>query len=255
MQDFRELDRQVWHQRYLAQSGWTQHIREYVFSKISPLPDEPILEVGSGTGAVLTGLLQKNAFKLVGVDIDFPSLSFASSLQIPFHPIQADGQQLPFRAHSFGVTLCHYLLMWVDNPKQILYEMRRVTYAGGWVLALAEPDHQARVDYPPPLDELGHKQTQALISQGVDVSIGRKLRSLFHQTGFLDVEVGILAAQWKNTNSAASDETEWTMIQADLKSQLSKDELAHYQHIDQQAQNQGARILFIPTFYAIGKVP
>lgn len=252
MQDFRGLSRQVWHQRYTAQAHWTQHIRQYIFKKTSPNARESILEVGAGTGAVLSALSHEGVFHYSGVDLDHPSLMFAMSLNPTFDLTQADGHQLPFAADSFGLSFCHYLLMWVKSPLQILREMTRVTRPGGWVIALAEPDHQARIDYPPPLDALGTRQTLALQDQGVDVYIGRKLRSLFHQTGMADVEVGILAAQWDDP--PAGEATEWLMIQADLEGQLTPAELSDFKSVDQQAHQTGQRILFIPTFYALGKV-
>lgn len=253
MQDFRSLSRDAWHQRYLAQSGWTSHIRQYIFEKINPLRDERILEIGSGTSAVLNALLSEGHFNLWGIDIDFPSLFFSKSSHDPFHLSQADGMHLPFPNDTFGVSFCHYLLMWVKSPLQILSEMCRLTHANGWVVSIAEPDHKARIDYPPPLDKLGFQQTQALEIQGVDVSIGRKLRTLFTQAGLVDVEAGILGALWDEKVNPSRDKTEWMMIKADLIDQLSVKELSEYQSMDQQAFQTGERILFIPTFYALGR--
>jgi len=253
MQDFRGLSRQVWHQRYVAQAHWTHHIRQHILKKINSVPGERILEIGSGTSAVLTTLLREGYFNLSGIDIDFPSLLFSKTSHDPFHLAQADGMHLPFSAKTFGVTFCHFLLMWVESPSLILEEMRRVTHADGWVVALAEPDHHARIDYPLPLDELGKNQTQALKRQGVDVYMGRKLRSLFYQAGLVDVEVGILGAQWNEQNDQTADQTEWTMIKADLGDQLTTDDLTQYHNLDRQARQTRERILFIPTFYAFGK--
>ena len=253
MQDFRDLSRQVWHQRYTAQAHWTHHIRQYIFKKTTPIAGERILEVGAGTGAVLNTLSHEGDFHLLGVDLDHPSLTYALSLYPTFDLTQADGHHMPFAPDSFGLSFCHYLLMWVKSPQKILREMTRVTRPGGWVIALAEPDHQARIDYPPPLDVLGTRQTQALQDQGVDVHIGRKLRSLFYQTGLVEIEVGILSAQWDEL--PAGEATEWLMIQADLEGQLTPAELTAFQQTDQIAHQTGQRILFIPTFYALGKVP
>jgi len=253
MQDFRGLNRELWHQRYTAQAHWTQHIRQYILKKTSPAVGERILEVGSGTGAVLNALSHEGDFRFSGVDLDHPSLTYALSLYPTFDLTQADGHHMPFAQDNFGLSFCHYLLMWVKSPQQILREMGRVTRPGGWVIALAEPDHQARIDYPPPLDVLGARQTQALQDQGIDVHIGRKLRSLFHQTGLVEIEVGILSAQWDDL--PAGEATEWLMIQADLEGQLTPAELSDFKYVDRQAQQTGQRILFIPTFYALGKVP
>ena len=185
MQDFRDLDRQQWHQRYVAQAGWTAHIRKYIFNKIKPAEDVHILEVGSGTGAVIGALLNQGYANITGLDLDFPSLDYTKAIQPTFHLVLGDGHRLPFPKAWFGITFCHYLLMWTAHPSTILSEMCRVTQPGGWVLALAESDHRARIDYPDQLAVLGHHQTQSLEAQGADVSLGRKLRSLFIDTGLM----------------------------------------------------------------------
>lgn len=253
MQDFRSLNREAWHQRYLAQAGWTSHIRQHIFEIINPLRDEFILEIGSGTSVVLNALMSEGYDNLWGIDLDFPSLWFSKSSHDYVHLAQANGMHLPFSNETFGVTFCHYLLMWVNSPLQILAEMCRVTHSGGWVLAIAEPDHKARIDFPPPLDTLGNQQTQALETQGVDVSIGRKLRKLFYQTGLAEIEVGILGALWNERVSHSGDTTEWMMIKADLQDQLSIKKLSDFKNLEQQAHLSGERILYIPTFYALGR--
>jgi ubiquinone/menaquinone biosynthesis C-methylase UbiE len=255
VQDFGRLNPQQWHQRYLAQAGWTQHIRHYLFEKIKPDSRSKILEVGVGTGAVIEAVQKQGFSNFTGVDLDYPSLAFAQSNADIFKPAQADGHNLPFAGFLFDVCFCHYLLMWTADPWQILQEMRRVTQPGGWVIALAEPDHQGRIDYPPPLDALGKRQTQALADQGVDVHMGRKLRSLFTKSGLQSVEVGILGAQWFLSESEQNESTEWTMIRADLDGHLTQSELDNYEQQDWQAQQQSTRVLFIPTFYALGIVP
>ncbi len=255
MQDFAGLDRQVWHTRYLVQAGWTDFIRQHLFEKINPRRTARILEIGCGTGAILESLLNRGFGNLTGVDIDAPSLSFAKTNPHPFKLIQADGNRLPFHQGGFDLSLCHYLLMWTHSPDQMLKEMTRVTKTGGWVMALAEPDHEARIDYPPPLEELGKHQTRALKNQGVDARMGRRLRAMFHAAGLSDVEAGLLGAEWQGGKVLAGDETEWRMLQSDLKGRLTRSELDAFQSADQRARESGERILFIPTFYAIGRVP
>jgi hypothetical protein len=128
--------------------------------------------------------------------------------------------------------------------------MARVTRPGGSVIALAEPDYEARIDYPPPLTLLGAFQRSALDEQGVDIAMGRKLPGLFHKVGLKSVTTGILGAQW----SQAVDSTEWITIQADLEGQFSQAELMNFHKIENDARQRGDRVLFIPTFYAAGVV-
>lgn len=246
------LNLEDWHRRYQQQAQWTQHIRQHLLTKAEADFSDQVLEVGSGTGAVLEQLAQAGYQHLTGIDIDHPSLVLSQQFQHPFYLVQADGHCLPFPNDTFAISVCHYLLLWVRNPVQLLAEMHRVTRPGGCVIALAEPDHQSRIDTPPPLDKLGEYQTQALHGQGADIAMGRKLKQLFRETGLGDVTTGILGAEWTGEQTQTIGEPEWMMIRADLAGRLSEAELSAFQSIDRTAWEAQNRVLFIPTFYAIG---
>lgn len=242
-----------WHQRYLQQSQWTQEIRRHLFDKARLEPDDRVLEVGVGTGAIISQVAVDHDCGLIGIDIDYHSLRFAHAVLPTCSLTQADANLLPFPDDFFSFVYCHYLLMWVEDPTRVLAEMQRITRSGGYVVALAESDHSARIDFPPPLDVLGKLQTEALQIQGADIRMGRRLGGLFHERGFSDVKVGILGSQWQAGIAQDMDETEWMTLLSDLGERLSEEELAEYKQADQRARNAGSRVLFIPTFYAIGK--
>lgn len=249
------LSLEDWHHRYSQQARWTSNIRQHLLARAGTNSKDKILEIGSGTGAILEQLAKEGHPRLTGIDIDRKALSFTKQKSHNFILVQADGRQLPFLSETFDISLCHYLLLWVQKPEQILSEMRRVTRSGGCLIALAEPDHLARIDYPPPLEKLGRLQTQALQKQGADIAIGRKIQALFTKTGLKKVETGILGGQWTAGDLKRTDETEWMALRADLSQELSEETLSHYKKVDQKARNAGQRVLFIPTFYAFGVVP
>lgn len=243
-----------WHKRYKQQARWSEDIRRYLFSKAKIKSEEKILEVGSGTGAVLSILSDETDCQLFGIDINIPSLIFSAARHPQILHTAADGSCLPFTKDSFMVTYCHYLLLWIQDPLKILREMMRVTKPGGYVFALAEPDYQARIDYPQPLDVLGREQTDSLEEQGINSTMGRKLAGLFHKAGLNEITVGILGAQWDMSQSQVIDEQEWMMIQSDLSSETSHEFLDDYHLEEVRARTKGERIMFVPTFYAAGKV-
>lgn len=251
---YQQLSLTDWHKRYKQQASWSEDVRRYLFSKAEIKSEEKILEVGSGTGAVLSVLSDETNGLLFGIDIDISSLLFSAKRHPHILHTAADGFNLPFTKDSFLVTYCHYFLLWIQDPLQILHEMMRVTKPGGYVLALAEPDYQARIDFPQPLDTLGQKQTDSLKEQGVDPAMGRKLAGLFHEAGLNEITVGILGAQWNMGQSHKVDEQEWMMIQMDLSGKLTHEILENYQQEEIMAKKKGERILFIPTFYAAGIV-
>ena len=45
-----------WHRRFLQQAAWTRDLRSYLFEKAGLSRAKRVLEVGCGTGAVLSGL-------------------------------------------------------------------------------------------------------------------------------------------------------------------------------------------------------
>ena len=249
-----ELTLMDWHHRYQEQISWTNAIRQHLF-KIADLEcSAHVLEVGSGTGALLEKIHLEDSFILYGVDINEQVLQFSKTLTPDFHLTQADGYLLPFSNSSFSATICHYLLLWVNDAAKILSEMARVTKPGGAVIALAEPDHQARIDYPPPLDNLGEMQTHALEGQGVNIQIGRQLGALFKDCGLNRIETGILGAQWTQKMDSERRSLEWEALKSDLHQTVDLDMLDHYHKIDIEALENGERVLFIPTFYGIGFV-
>lgn len=242
-----------WHERFEQQAGWTAEVRQHLFAQAGLKPGSWVLEVGCGTGAVMRALENEFDYHLTGVDIDHASLVFNGTKHPAFPLAQGDGHHLPFADNTFDAVYCHYLLLWVADPAQVLAEMKRVTRSGGVVIALAEPDYTGRIDSPPPLDELGRLQTEALIRQGIDPEMGAKVGPLFQQTGLLNVFSNTLNAK-DDPAPHALDLMEWAVLRADLAGLVTEQELAQFAALDHKAREAGERVLSIPTAYAIAWV-
>jgi len=137
----------------------------------------------------------------------------------------------------------------------VLEEMTRVTRPGGVILALAEPDYGGRIDYPAELAEIGRLQADALTRQGADINMGRKLAELFTAAGLQNVTSGVMGGEWTHKPSDADSELEWDTLASDLAGTLDPDRLSALRQLDSAAWQRGNRILYVPTFYAIGWVP
>ena len=129
---------------------------------------------------------------LHGLDLDPTRLADAARHVPQAKLVCGDALGLPYPAEVFEITFCHFLLLWVPDPLQALLEMRRVTRPGGYVLALAEPDYNSRVDKPDPLAPLGRWQAESLRRQGADPGLGARLAELFRQAGIPPIETGRL---------------------------------------------------------------
>lgn len=229
-------------------------MRRYLYRQARLALAKRVLDVGCGTGVLLAEISRLSAAQAIGIDLDASRL-YASALHAPEAALlHADGLRLPLSDASFDICLCHFLLLWVKEPRTILEEMRRVTHPGGAVIAMAEPDYGGRIDYPDALAELGKMQQESLIRQGADPMIGRKLKSLFHQAGLKQVEAGVIGAQWSGTPDQAELELEWKVLQADLEGQHTTDAIEKMRSQEDVAWERGERVLFVPTFYAWGLV-
>ena len=248
-----------WHQRFTQQTHWTSALRHYILQKTQLIDSDWILEVGSGTGALLSAL--QSAFSPdatkhhFGLDINKPFLQYSRNQLPDVKLTQGDGHHLPYHNASFDAVTCHFLLLWVHNPGLLLEEMARVTRPNGYVIAFAEPDYGGRIDYPLELVEIGKLQTMSLKQQGADTNLGRKLAGLFSNAGLTNIEFGILGGQWDKNDIEDANQSEWAMIKDDLNGLISNARIDQLRQLDFTAQSEGARVLFIPTFYAYGQVP
>lgn len=245
-----------WHARFTQQARWTQDLRWYLYGRVGLSGARRVLEIGCGTGAVLSELNFQGVGWVFGLDISsvYLDLAMRSAPRTIF--TLGDAHQLPYSPATFDLTLCHFLLLWASDPLRVVQEMSRVTRPGGAVLALAEPDYGGRIDYPPELETLGRWQTESLRRQGADPLIGRKLAGIFHAAGLQNVETGVLGGQWSSAPSAEEQDSEWRVLCSDAEwlfaEKQTSNELRQREAI---ACERGERVIFVPTFYAWGKTP
>jgi SAM-dependent methyltransferase len=243
-----------WHARFVQQAGWTRPLREYLFEQVGLAGADRILEVGCGTGALLSELPAPTQAALHGLDLAPAHLAQAAVHAPAVHLTCGDAQALPYPNESFQVTFCHFLLLWVRDPLRALSEMRRVTHHGGSVLALAEPDYGGRLDRPKELAILGRGQAESLRAQGADPGLGRRLGELFSQAGIQIVESGSLPERSPDRLTPEGWELEWAVLEADLAGRVSRGELKRLKTLDRKAWENGQRRLYVPTYFAWGRV-
>ena len=260
------------HKRYLHQANWTRELREYIFKQVGLNEASRTLEVGCGTGAILSQI----EFPVFGLDLnlralkeahihlqtDFPSPPpVTRDLSRPCVKIRdksrvtltcGDAFALPYADSSFEIVFCHFLLLWLPNPQKAIKEMMRVTVPNGHIIAFAEPDYSERVDKPVALTKLGKWQTDALQARGANPNIGGELAKLCYRAGIKIVETGNLQ---KSTREASPDErtNEWETLKADLTGRVSDADIQKIKKIDDEAWARGERVLEVPTYYLWGR--
>ncbi|HEX2995228.1 MAG TPA: methyltransferase domain-containing protein [Anaerolineales bacterium] len=239
-----------WHRRYLQQAKWTRDLRAYLFEKAGLNEANRVLEVGCGTGAILSEL--PDHISPQGLDIDRDALAQCQVHALAASLTQGNALELPYSGKTFDIVYCHFLLLWVGDPLRALLEMKRVAKAGAHILAFAEPNYTARHDEPRELVPLGRWQTEALRRQGADPALGARLADLFFQAGIQIVETGIIQEAGIDP-SPEEWEVEWAVIEADLAELIPDGDLHKMKKLDQQARMRGERVLHVPTSFAWGR--
>lgn len=242
-----------WHDRFVQQAGWTRDLRAYLFERTGLARAQRVLEVGCGTGVILSELHTQASVH--GLDLDPGRLAEACVHAPRARLVCGDVLRLPFPSGVFEVTFCHFLLLWVRDPLQALREMKRVTRPGGYMLALAEPDYKSRVDKPEELGILGHLQTESLRRQGADPGLGARLAELFLQVGIPPIEAGKLREARERVPGPEEHRLEWAVLENDLVGYVPAPELQRLKMLDEQAWKLGNRVLSVPTYFAWGQVP
>lgn len=249
---------QEWHKRFILQSEWTEEARHYLYSRAGVSSAQRMLEVGCGTGVISRELTLLSGTRVMGIDFNQQFLNFAATNSLGVDYVLGDAHQLPIRNNAFSISFCHFFALWVEEPVRVLLEMKRVTEPGGRLLFLAEPDYGGRIDYPQKFSILGDWQIKALQSQGADPFMGRQLSSLLHKIGLTEIEVGVIGAQWNKTPTQESIHSEWEVIRSDLgeidAAFEEQESLESLVNAELEAWSLGERVLYVPTFYAIGIV-
>ena len=254
-----------WHKRFLEQARWTRDLREYLYRRAVIAGAKRVLDLGCGTGALTAELSAVTQADIHCLDINPEFLRVASRENPGALPSLGDAHDLPHDSGSFDIVLCHFVLLWVSDPRRVVMEMVRVTRPGGYVLALAEPDYDGRIDFPAELEKLGALQVESLRLQGANPVIGRRLASLFSNAGLAEIETGVMGGQWSGETMIMDIESEWEVLRSDLAFLVNKDrtatppilnsELEKLEEIAAAASVRGERVLYVPTFYASGIKP
>ncbi len=240
-----------WHSRFLQQAGWTRDLRTYLFEQAGLNRARRLLEVGCGTGAILSDLVTPAVVH--GLDLEPVRLAEARVHAPAAALVCGNARSLPYPSGVFDITFCHFLLLWVRDPLLALLEMKRVTRPGGAVLALAEPDYDSRVDKPEALAPLGRWQAESLRRQGADPGLGSRLAALFRQAGIQPIETGTMLEGGERPPLPAEQDLEWAVLEADLAGWVPAQEVRRMKLLDKQAWEGGERVLHVPTYFAWGK--
>jgi ubiquinone/menaquinone biosynthesis C-methylase UbiE len=103
----------------------------------------PILDVGCHGGTFTKKILDKLKSKeIYGVDISHRAIDLVRKRMPYGHFEVADAASLPFKDNFFEAVFCLEVLEHVDNPTQVLSEIKRVLKKGGYAIFLVPSDNK-----------------------------------------------------------------------------------------------------------------
>ena len=120
--------------RHYHRQLWLEHfaVRTAV-DLLDPAPGERLLDVATGTGAVLRALRERAAppRSVTGVDSSAAMLAHVGALPQGWSVRVGDARALPFEDGAFDAVSASYVLHVVEDLPAVLAEIRRVLRPGG----------------------------------------------------------------------------------------------------------------------------
>jgi ubiquinone/menaquinone biosynthesis C-methylase UbiE len=218
-----------------------------------------VLDVGCGSGFVTRDIARLTKGVVIGVD------GSANLIQVAHNSLReytntticiADAQHLPFPTNTFDLVTCNLLLMWADDPQEVVNEMTRVVKPRGKILASLEPDYGGKIHWPENKKVDPLFAGEAIRKKGGDPHIGRKLRTLFVKAG-LETTIGI----GNNRIWSCEEDKQYYLHSRDFYIKVLQDAGLNEKEIDQweyeylKSLDEGIQLNFFPQFYAIGIKP
>jgi demethylmenaquinone methyltransferase/2-methoxy-6-polyprenyl-1,4-benzoquinol methylase len=135
----------------LLSLGQDPRWRRFLVSRLEVGPNERVLDVATGTGAVALELVRQHGCSVVGIDRSPEMLAVARErvaargLSGRIELQEGRAETLPFPDGSFDGLTVTYLLRYVDDPAATILELGRVVRPGGTMSMLDFGVPQARV--------------------------------------------------------------------------------------------------------------
>lgn len=114
----------------------------FLVDRLGVGPDDDVLDVATGTGAVAERLVLRYRCRVTGIDQSEDMLAAArerleeGGLAQRVTLVRGEAESLPFPAASFDALTVTYLLRYVHDPGAVLRELARVVRPGGVIAGM-----------------------------------------------------------------------------------------------------------------------
>jgi demethylmenaquinone methyltransferase/2-methoxy-6-polyprenyl-1,4-benzoquinol methylase len=126
----------------LLSLGQEPRWHRYLVSRLAVGPDDHVLDVCTGTGAVAERIVLDRRCRVTGLDQSADMLAAArgrlarAGVLQRVTLVQGEAERLPFPDAAFDAVAVTYLLRYVDDPPAVLRELVRVLKPGGTLASM-----------------------------------------------------------------------------------------------------------------------
>jgi demethylmenaquinone methyltransferase/2-methoxy-6-polyprenyl-1,4-benzoquinol methylase len=116
--------------------------RRFLVARVPAGPDDVVLDVATGTGAVAIALVRRKGCQVMALDQSPEMLAVArrrialAGLSDRIRIVEGRAEELPFADGAFDALTFTYLLRYVDDPGATLRELARVVRRDGTIASL-----------------------------------------------------------------------------------------------------------------------
>ena len=155
---------------------------ESVLNKLDEISFNNLLDVGCGTGNLLSLINSRYDVQIAGVDLTPKMLNIARiKLGDEAELKVADSEELPFDDNKFDMTICTDSFHHYPHPERVLTEIGRVLEPDG-ILLIADPYT------PTPLRQIVNLYFKLSRSGDVKIYSESDIRRLLEETGFVSIK-------------------------------------------------------------------
>lgn len=233
---------------------------EVYYAWMRPEPGMQILDVGSGTGALVHPLakLIGPSGNVVGIDYSQTMVAEATSRTqgkgLPLEFIQMDAAAMTFADDTFDRAMSSIVFQHLPDPTKSLNEMVRVCKSGA-LISLNEQDWETFI-----VDATSYALTRKLLNYFSDFVrngwIGRQLYGMFVRAGLKDIVVNPQTVRFDQLPFAVFRDCWAAPMEAALSDgSFSKLELDAWMAEQRQRYDEGTFFATFTTFQVVGTKP